>query len=69
MCLSSLGRDRVPPHPVWRAQQVLDRLGGAGLVRLDRAEQGKEFVQLDLRDAHIVQEIPGKGRGVRERCT
>src|SRR4029450_8911395 len=46
-----------PPHPMRRARQALDRLSLADLTVLDRADQGKEFVQLDLRDAQMVQEI------------
>jgi len=52
------------PHPVRRARQARDGLRLADLASLHRAEQRKEFIQLDLRNAHIVQEIPGKGRGV-----
>jgi hypothetical protein len=33
----------------------------ADLPVLDRAEQGEEFVELDLGDAHVVQDILGKG--------
>jgi hypothetical protein len=42
----------------------LDYLGLADLLGLHGAEQGKEFIELDLRDAHIVQEMPRKGGGV-----
>ena len=31
------------------------------LASLDGTEQGKEFIELELRDAYIVQEILGKG--------
>jgi len=47
-----------------RAREALDRLGLTDLARLDRAEQGKEFVQLHLRDAYVVQEILREGHGV-----
>ena len=52
------------PHPVGRARQALDRLGLADLAGLHRAEQGKELIELDLRDAHVVQEILREGRGM-----
>src|SRR5437773_699187 len=50
------------PHPVRRARQALERLGLADLTGLDRAEQGEEFVKLDLCDVHVVQEMAGKRR-------
>ncbi len=31
------------------------------LASLDGTEQGKEFIELDLRDVYIVQDILGKG--------
>ena len=51
-----------------RAREALDRLGVTDLARLDRAEQGKEFVQLHLRDADVVQEILREGHGVVRDC-
>jgi len=39
----------------------LDRFGFAALTILDRPEQGLEFVELPLRDAHIVQDGLGEG--------
>jgi hypothetical protein len=53
-----------PPYPVRRARQALDRLGVADLASLDRAEQGKELIQLHLCDPHVMQEVARKGGGV-----
>jgi hypothetical protein len=52
------------PDPSGRAGQTLNRLGFTDLARLDLAEQGKEFVQLHLRDPHVVEEMVGKRRGM-----
>jgi hypothetical protein len=52
------------PHPVRRARQARDGLRLADRAGLHRAEQRKEFIQLDLRDPPSVQEIPGKRRGM-----
>ena len=43
------------------AGEAVERLGLTDFTRLDRAEQGKEFVQLHLRDADVVQDILGEG--------
>jgi hypothetical protein len=48
------------PHPGGRTIQALDGLSRADRPSLDRAEQGKEFVQLDLPHAHVVQDVTGK---------
>ena len=37
--------------------QALDGLDFADVTRLDRAEQGKEFIELHLCDPHIVEEV------------
>jgi hypothetical protein len=49
------------PHPVRKPLQALDGLSLADLTGLDRAEQGEEFVQLHLLDAHVVQEVLREG--------
>src|SRR6266568_1357043 len=49
------------PHPVRSTRQAFEGLGLADLTILDRTEQGIEFVQLHLRDAHVVEEILGEG--------
>jgi hypothetical protein len=40
----------------------LDGLDFTNVARLDRTEQGKEFVQLHLGDSHIVEEVLREGR-------
>src|SRR5215470_15329547 len=49
------------PDPRGRTFQALDSLGRADRAVLDRAEQGKELIELDLPHAHIVQEMTRKG--------
>ncbi len=49
------------PHPVGRARQARDRRSLAALTCCDRTEQGKEFIKLDLGDAHVVEEMPAEG--------
>lgn len=49
------------PDPGRRRRHPLDGFRLTELARLDGAEQGKEFVALDLRDAHVVQDRLGKG--------
>jgi hypothetical protein len=56
------------PDPMGGMLQAVNGLGRADFARLHRTEHGKEFVQLDLRDAHVVQEIPRKGGGVVGDC-
>ena len=46
----------------------MNGFGRADFTRFHRTEHGKEFVQLDLCDAHVVQEIPRKGGGVVGDC-
>jgi hypothetical protein len=55
--------DRVdrPPHPVGRTGQPLDGFPFVHLACLDHTDYGVEVVQLHLRDAYVVQEIPRKG--------
>jgi hypothetical protein len=55
------------PHPVRAPLQTLDGLRLADLTVLDRTEQGEEFVQLHLLDAHVVQEVLGEGPQLRGR--
>jgi hypothetical protein len=49
------------PDPLGRTLQTLDGLGLVDLPVFDRAEQGKELIELDLPHAHIVQDVSGKG--------
>jgi len=49
------------PDPLGRTLQALDGLSRGNRAGLDRAEQGKEFVQLDLVDPHVVQDVSGEG--------
>src|SRR4029450_2018938 len=55
--------DRVEsdPHPVRRPPRALDAPVVADLPRLDRTEQGVQFIELHLRDVHVVQEILREG--------
>ena len=48
------------PHPVRGTREPRDGLSLADLADLHGAEQGKEFVELHLRDPHVVQEVLGK---------
>jgi hypothetical protein len=45
------------PDPAGRALKALDGLSCTHLARLDRAKQGKEFIELHLCDPYITQEI------------
>jgi hypothetical protein len=47
--------------PMGRAIKALHGLGLADLIGLHSAGQGKEYVELDLRDPHVVEEIRGEG--------
>ena len=47
-----------------RPREALHRFGLADLPVFHGTEQRKELIQLDLRDPYVVQEIPGKGRGL-----
>lgn len=47
--------------PMGRAIKALHGLGLADLTGLHSAEQGKEDVELDLRDLHVAEEIRGEG--------
>ena len=49
------------PDPLGRTLQALDGLGLADLAVLDRAEQGKQLIELHLPDPHVVQDVSGKG--------
>ena len=49
------------PDPLGRPFQALDGVGRADFMVLDRAEQGKEFIELHLPDPHVVQNMAGKG--------
>src|SRR5215510_8911203 len=49
------------PDPPGRPLQAFDGVGRADVASLDRAEQGKHLIELDLRDAYVVQDISGKG--------
>jgi hypothetical protein len=49
------------PDPRGRPLQVFDGFGRANFAGLDRAKQGKQFIGLDLCDAHVVQDISGEG--------
>jgi hypothetical protein len=53
-----------PPHPMGRARQALEHLGLAHFTSLHGTEQGEEFIELHLRDPHVVHKILGKGRSV-----
>jgi hypothetical protein len=46
---------RVPNTTWWHTDQTLDGLGFAHLARLDRTDQSREFIQLDLTHVHVVQ--------------
>jgi hypothetical protein len=48
------------PDPLGHTLQALDGLGLADLPVFDRAEQGKELIELDLPHAYIVQDVSGK---------
>jgi hypothetical protein len=45
------------PAPVRRTREALNRFDCTDLARRDRAEPGKECIQLDLTDADSVQEV------------
>jgi hypothetical protein len=47
--------------PLGRPFQALDGFGRADFMVLDRAEQGKEFIELHLPDPHVVQDVSGEG--------
>jgi len=49
------------PHPLGRTLQALDGLSLADRAILDGAEQGKQFIELDVLDTHVVQDVSGKG--------
>ena len=49
------------PDPLGHTLQPLDGLSLTDLAVLDRAEQGKELIELDLPHAYIVQDVSGKG--------
>ena len=49
------------PDPLGRPLQALDGLSLADLAVLDRAEQGKQLIELDLLDAYVVQDVSRKG--------
>jgi hypothetical protein len=49
------------PDPLGRPLQSLDGLSLADLAVLDRAEQGKEFIELHLPHPHVVEEVLGEG--------
>jgi hypothetical protein len=46
---------------VRRARQAFESLGLADLTVLDRTEEGIEFIELHLRDAHVVQKMLREG--------
>jgi hypothetical protein len=45
------------PHPLGRTLQALDGLGCADLPVLYGTEEGKQLIELDLVDVHIVEKI------------
>jgi hypothetical protein len=49
------------PDPLGRPFQALDGFGRPDFMVLDRAEQGKEFIELHLPDPHVVQDVSGEG--------
>ena len=48
------------PDPLGHTLQALDGVDLAERPILDRAEQGKELIELDLPHTHIVQDVLGK---------
>jgi hypothetical protein len=49
------------PYPRGRAIQALDGLSLADRTVLDRTEQGKQLIELDLSDSYVVQEVLREG--------
>ena len=62
---SNLVTGSMAAHTQWgERDEALDRFGLTDFARLDRTEQGKEFIQLHLRDAYVVQEVAREGCGM-----
>jgi hypothetical protein len=58
-CSLALGVHR-DPDPRGHTLQALDGVGGADRAVLHGAEQGEDFVELHLPDAHVVPDVSRK---------
>src|SRR5262249_6524958 len=55
------------PDPLGRTLQARDGVGRTDLAILDRTEQGKQLIELDLSDPYVMQEVLREGSQLLRR--